>query len=348
MVEELSYLSDLDPAASEQVDVEMWMTRRASMHDREALAALCRSAVGEDDYVLEILDDHILRAVTYVALEGDRIVGSMTYREVFDGSAWLSAARTHPDYREKGVATSLLQSLEGVARMKGLPTLRLWTSASNAAGVASFQSNGFREVARFTRMQAPAARSETKSHLEPLRYTESLWSSIESSDVLRRSNFYLAHEYVFVPVARATIHLLSSKGALWGWDRNGVALAEATETFVEHVLELEPLFGDVAAILKEAPAIAKARGKTRVESFLPHDRAILEVARDAGFKPTSWGQEAILCEKSLGVAKVVTRVRKTYAEIAASKRSGYAALALLAPSGHSHGHTGPHEDRWNP
>jgi len=323
----------------------VWRTRRASIQDRDALASLCRSAVGPDDYILRVLDDLLLRNVTFVALDDDRIVGSMTYREVFDGSAWLSAARTHPRYRRKGVALALVRALEGVARMKGLHALRLWSSASNRAGVAAFTRAGFREVARFDRIVSDAARSPTRVSLARIALTEDTWSRIEGSPLLARTNGYVAHEWAFVPLDRANAHYLSNRGALWGWGANAVILADASETFGDDVLEMSPVHGDLRAILREAPRIARGRERGRVESFVPHDEGTLRIAADAGFAPGSWGKEAILCERLLDVAKVVRRVRKTYAEINASKRSGYAALALLAPGGH--GHTGPHEDRWN-
>lgn len=324
-----------------------WTVRRASLHDKPALEDLCRVAVGEDDYVLPLLRHLILRYVTYVALDGDRVVGMMIYHEVLDGSAWLSAARTHPEYRRKGVAMELVRALEGLARMKGLHAVRLWTSASNAAGVASFTKAGFREVARFTRMWAKASRASKKVSLRPLRFDEDLWARLESSEVLRKANGFVSFDYEFLHVTRSTAHALANLGVLLGWRGNGLLASDVPEES-EAAIEIEPLFGRLDEILRAAPGIAKARGKTHVETFLPHDPSILSAARAAGFEPMSWGQEAILSEKPLDVARVVRRTRKTYAEMAAAKRTGYAALALLAPSRQSHASAGPHEDRWNP
>jgi len=324
-----------------------WTVRRASLHDQPALEDLCRAAVGEDDYVLPILRQLILRYVTYVALDADRAVGMMIYHEVLDGSAWLSAARTHPDFRRKGIAMGLVQALEGLARMKGLHAVRLWTSASNAAGVASFTKAGFREVARFTRMCAKASNLARKVPLRPLRFDEDLWARLESSEILRKANRFVSIDYEFLPITRATAHALVNRGVLLGWRGNGLLVSEAFAEG-ETAIDLELLFGPLDDFLRAAPGIAKGRGGTHVETFLPHDPSILSAARAAGFEPMSWGQEAILCEKPLDVARVVPRTRKTYAEMAAAKRTGYAARSLLAPSGHGHGSMGPHEDRWNP
>lgn len=308
---------------------------------------MCRASVGPDDYALRILDDLILRAVTYVALDGDRIVGTTTYHEVFDGSAWVSVARTHPAYQGKGVATALVQALEGLARMKGLAALRLWTETTNRAGIATFTKAGFREVARFARRIAPAARGKAPADLRALRLTEDLWSSIETSPILALSRGYVAHGYDFVPLTRGTAHLLANRDALWGWAGQRALLAHLHEWTEDPALQVTALSGDVARILRDAPRIAAARGRRWAVSFLPLDGDVLRTAEASGYRPGSWGREAILCEKTLAPSTVARRARRTYAEIHAAKRTGYAALGLLAPS-HGHGPPGPHEDRWNP
>jgi hypothetical protein len=104
--------------------------------------------------------------------------------------------------------------------------------------------------------------------------------------------------------------------------------------------------GDAAKVLQGMPAAAWNRGAKRVAGFVPHDRAVLQAAEKAGFETVPWGKEAVLFERPVEVGPASYRKRRTYAEIAAGKREGYAALALLAGK-HDHGHTGPHEDRWN-
>lgn len=318
-----------------------WRTRRASLRDKPVLADLCRASVGPDDYVLEYLEDLLLRAVTYVALDGDRIVGMMTYSEVFDGSAWLGQARTLPEYRQRGVAASLTEALEGLARMKGLHALRLLTEATNRAGVASFQKMGFREVARFARMGADASARPTRARIERKTPSEELWTSLAASPIVRQGSGYVGYEYVFVPLNRGNFHYLANLGDLWGWDGIVLLIAEAGATFPGPLLNVSPLAGDARTFFRELPALAKARGAPRVETFVPHDRELIGIAAGEGLEPASWGQEAILAEKLLSGATVARRTRKTYAEIYAATRPA---------AGHASGHSPPgvHEDRWNP
>ena len=324
---------------------EAWTTRRASLRDRDALVDLCLAAVGPDDYVLEFLDDLVLRGVVFVALDHDRIVGATAYHELLDGTAWLNAARTHPDVQRRGVARALVAALENLARLKGLKALRLWTEATNEAGIATFQAAGFLEVARIARFVADASGTRAVAP-KALNLSEDLWASIEASAVLKASNGYAHAGEGFVRVDRPTLHALVNRRLLLGWNGNGAVL-DPYDGPRESVLGVHPVFGDVREILRAAPALARAQGHASVETFLPLSRPFLEIARSLGYTYGTWAREAILCEKPLSVSTVVLRKRKTMAEINASKRSGYAALALLAPA-HDHGQAGPHEDRWNP
>jgi len=323
----------------------MWSVRRASLRDKPALAALCRAAVGPDDYLLEYLDQLILHAVTFVALDDDRLVGCTTYHDLPDGSAWLSAARTHPEFQRKGVARALIRAVESLAQRSGRTALRLWTEVTNEAAIATFQATGFREVARFGRRTARAAATEPPK-LEPFSANEDLWSSVDASPILKASNGYVGLDYGFVRMDRGMVHRLANLGRIVGWAENGMILAPRVDLPAADVLEVEPLFGDVGAILQAAQAVARANEKEVVETFLPDDPTVLATARSLGYAPGTWGREAILCEKSLAPSSVVRRKRKTYAEIHAGKRTGYRALAVLARGGQ--GRTGPHEDRWNP
>ena len=103
----------------------MWEIRRASLSDRDALVELCTAAAGPDDYPIAIMDDMILCGVWHVAMSGNRIVGATHYRDAIDGTGWLAAARTHREFRQRGVASTLVESFVGLARRTHVPALRL-------------------------------------------------------------------------------------------------------------------------------------------------------------------------------------------------------------------------------
>lgn len=275
----------------------MWTTRRATQVDRVRLVDLCRVAIGRDDYVPAFLDEFLRTGVVFVAEDGGQVIGMMVYHDVPDGSAWLHAARTHPDYRRQGVATDLMAASERLALQHRRSALRLWAAASNRASVEANRKYGFVERARFTRMRATAPGSAESVRVTPIRLDAGTWSLIANSPLLRMTATYLFHDFYFLPLTRANARWLARGRALWRLGTNGISLSDDYEEPSGKDLQVQLLFGEPAVILAAAPAIARARGATRVETFLPHDSGILETARLAGFEAMEWGQEAILFER---------------------------------------------------
>jgi len=323
---------------------ESWEIRRASLHDVDDLASLCKAAVDPEDYVIEHLEDLVLLGVVHVALDDDRIVGMMHYSPTIDGNAWLGAARTHPRYRRRGVASALIQSFVGLAARSRVHALRLWSSASNPTGMASVKASGFREVARFSRVIRP---TDKGSPVVPLPFDMDLVRDVADSAILRLCNGYVPYGRYFVALTPANVHLLASAGAFYRVAGGITVVSRHPEEDSEESIEFGLVVGDAAKVLRGIPAAAGRLGALTVASFLPHDPKLLEAARKAGFEIVPWGKEAVLFERSVEVGPTSYRKRRTFAEIAAGKREGYAALGLLAGK-HDHGHTGPHEDRWNP
>ena len=315
-----------------------WEIRRASLADREAIANLCRAAEGPEDYVLEFLDDMILRGVFLVALDGNRIIGAVSYREALDRSAWLAAARTHPEYRRQRVASELIESLAGLARRSGIHALRLWSSASNSGGVASARACGFKEVSRFARMTCPSMRGGLRP--PSISFSTELSERIRDSDLLRRGKGYIPYDWYFVKLTTGNVHLMANAGALFAID-SGIACFSAPG---ELTLEFGLIEGSPVPLLRGIARTAGAMGCKQATGFLPQDSALISGARKLGYVPGTWGKHAILFERPIPVSPTSYRKRRTFAEIAAGKRGGFPAPANLA--GHE-SHAGPHEDRWN-
>lgn len=277
----------------------MWTTRRAVLADAPALRALCLESVGPDDYVPDFLDRFLRESTTLVATDGDRIVGMMVYDDTPDGGVWLHAARTHPEVRRRGVATDLNRACEDLARLRGRTFLRLWAEAANTASVEAARRSGFEARARFTRMRVPADRPGPAVALEPLDPDRD-WSLLGTSPFLRMSGGFVFHDFYFVPLTRSNARWLGGVGALQRFGANAIAVSEDFEEVWGKDLQVQLLAGDAATILRAAPAIARDRGADRVESFLPHDAALLEAATREGFEYMEWGREAVLLEKRLG------------------------------------------------
>jgi len=305
----------------------MWEIRRASLADRDALVEVCSAAAGPNDYPIAVMEDMILRGVWHVALDRDRLIGAMHYRDALDGSGWLAAARTHPSYRRRGVASALLASFVGLAQRKGAPSLRLWSEAANDAGRASAASAGFREVAKFSRVTQSTARAARSS--APVAFSDALLSRLQASRLLRLARGYLPYASTFLSSSPPSVYLLCAKRSLRETGDGIVCMSHSGEGSEETVLECGVAAGGASAVLRSLARAGAGLGFEEVAACLPCDPDVLASARLAGFRPASWGREAILFEKWIEVRPVPRRTRPTYAELAARSRMG---LAALAPS----------------
>lgn len=237
-------------------------------------------------------------SLTLIAMDGPRVVGMMVYDDTPDGSVWLHAGRTHPEYRRQGVATALNHAAADVARSRRRASLRLWADASNTASVAAARRDGFEERARFSRMRIPSSTEGAKVALAPLDLDKD-WPALASSPVMKSGGGYLFHDFYFLRLTRENAEWLTREGALFVFGANAVSLSEDFEDVWGKDLQVQLLAGDPRAILRAAPGIAASRGADRVESFLPHDPGLLDAALESGFRLMDWGREAILFEKPL-------------------------------------------------
>ncbi len=272
-----------------------WSIRQAEARDRDGLVALCHAAVGPDDYVPAFLEDFLTTGLIFVAEDRGHLVGMVVYHDCPDRSAWLHAARTHPEHRREGVATALMARCESTARQRHRSALRLWASLDNQASVRANRKYGYRERGRFTRMRLEVPRPGPRAHLELLDLEED-WPRLRDSRLLRQSHGYVFHDFYFMPLTRATASWLQKQQALWRFGDNAVSLSAGLEDASRRGIQMHLLVGDAAEILAAAPSIAAARGVAEVECFLPHDARLLATARHAGFEFMGWGREAVLFE----------------------------------------------------
>ncbi len=263
------------------------------------MEALCLASVGPDDYVPMVLDEFLRTGVVLLAEDRGRAVGIMVYHDVPDGSAWLHAARTHPDHRREGIATALMARCESTARRRHRRWMRLWASADNVASVTANARYGFRERARFTRLRAVLKPRPSMPQLEPLTVDARAWNALRDSRILRLSAGYLYHDFYFLRADRTNLRRLAGEEALWRLGSNGFSLSAGYQEIAGRSVQFQPLFGDLSALLRAAPTVAASRGADRVEVFLPHRADVLAAGSRAGFRPMEWGQEAILFEKSV-------------------------------------------------
>lgn len=277
----------------------MSVIRLATARDIKTLRDLCRAAVGPDDYVLGYLPEMIRERATVVAAEAGRIVAMAGVTECADRALWIGQMRTHPAFRRRGFARLLLQDAYDRARRERRPALRLWTSERNAGGRALFEGTGFREVGRYTRVQAQASPAASGPRVS--RYAGRAYTSWMRSAVRRACGGYIAYQWHFLPLGRALLAAMARRGELLEEDDGAILMWVEPEDPVAYVTVLA---GGRRA-LEAARRAAAMQGRRTVEVFLPRSRRILQWARAAGYAPAPWGRHAVLYERPVRGGGVV-------------------------------------------
>jgi len=268
-------------------------TRLAVPADLKPLAALCRAAVGPDDYVLEYLPEMIARREILVTITGGRVRAMTGLTECADGALWIGQLRSHPAWRRRGLARLLLDRAYARVVREGRPALRLWTSQRNLTARALFESDGFRPVAMFSRMVAASvsARSDRAPRPSGSRNLLRQW---ERSVFARDGKGFLDYRWRFTRLDQSVIRTLTDRGELHRSSQGALLFWTGVEN--RTTVHVAALTGGKAALL-HARRVAGSRGFSTVLVFLPRTKRSLTAGRRAGFRMASWGTRAILYER---------------------------------------------------
>jgi GNAT superfamily N-acetyltransferase len=109
-----------------------------------------KSNWGGHDYIPRVWDEWLKSKTGEVFVaEVDGIpVGMSRIKFLDDGSAWLEAARVHPDFRGLGLATMLGENLVQVGRDRGAKVFRLTSRALNRPAHRNITRMNFKETSR--------------------------------------------------------------------------------------------------------------------------------------------------------------------------------------------------------
>ncbi len=97
----------------------------------------------EESFLSELKKDSSYK---FVAVENDEVIGYAVMSCVLDEGSLLDIA-VDENHRRKGVANSLLESLEKRADEQGLSFITLEVRASNQNAIAFYEKSGFEVVA---------------------------------------------------------------------------------------------------------------------------------------------------------------------------------------------------------
>ncbi len=165
--------------------------RPAQQSDREAVLRFCEHTFDWGDYIPDVWDTWMKQkhGEVFTALIDNKPVGIMRVSITKPGEVWLQAARTHPDYRRRGVATALTDACLKWAKSKGAETAVLSTDSDNYAAQGAIQNLGFTQVSDWMIMLCKGIQTaETaNSRWAQKGETERIWRFLAESEIFEMS-----------------------------------------------------------------------------------------------------------------------------------------------------------------
>jgi len=165
--------------------------REAQDSDREAVFEFCRHTWSWGDYIPYVWDKWLKEpnGKTFVATVEGVPVGIQHITIDKPGEAWLSGARTAPQYRRMGVASAITMKCLEYAKSMGVRVARLVTESNNVAALAAVQKMGFTPIAEFIEMtlEKPSKEESISSFWAGENQLEDLWSYLQFSTVFHKA-----------------------------------------------------------------------------------------------------------------------------------------------------------------
>ena len=274
--------------------------RIARRRDLQAVARLCRRAVGPRDYVLQILSETINGNGLFLAYQGDKLAGITNFERCIDGSAWLSMARTDPTVRRRGIALFLQQQIATHAKRKGISKLRLWTANTNKPSIKAIRKGGFKQVCEAAHISYHLRSGKLSSPVRPLnRASQIELTSILQSKYLSQMNGYFAYEWHFVEASEPLLKLLLQRREMYSAGDSVFILTRPRRIFGDFETSLTIMTGTVTGSLRDSVGIANSLGARYVGAYIPHNRYLLRTAARLGFRSEHWGKHCLLFEKAI-------------------------------------------------
>jgi len=166
--------------------------RKARASDREAVFKFCMKTWSWGDYIPKVWDEWLREKngrVFVATIEGVP-VGISHLNVDRPHEAWLSGARTDPNYRRMGVATTITKKCLDYAKRKGAKVARLTTESDNTAAQTVISKLGFKPTAEFAEMATKKIAKETSKNSKWAEKTDTnnVWDYLQTSETYRKAS----------------------------------------------------------------------------------------------------------------------------------------------------------------
>jgi len=239
--------------------------RPATLADKAQILAISRRIWEGEDYVPFVLDEWLAEGGLLAAELSGKVVGFAKTTELAPGEFWLEGLRVDPDHQGKGIAKGLARAQLEMALSKRPQSIRLATVEANEASLHIARELGFREVARFSYLEAEVKRPGTIPKLEKPSPQEA-WEYLCSSQAFQEAQGLIGIGWRFRRVNPEFLVELAGKEALFsaGTPPKGLLIILPDPYTPATIAALAFLDGDEKALeelLQFAHAWAAERGQ---------------------------------------------------------------------------------------
>jgi len=264
--------------------------RPARPTDKEPLMSFIKDNWGGHDYIPQAWDGWLEDKEGKVfVVEADGVpVGMSRVKFLLDGSAFLEAARVHPGFRGRGLATMLGSSAMRFAMDRGVKVFRLDSRSTNRMAHRQIARMNFKELSRVN-VYEPGKRAKFAPQ-EGVRRAEMTELSQVTRLVMGSREFRLGSgvywdSYEAKSLSPSIIKKLVREGAVWtSGESVGVAtLGGARDRTWRQVGFLTGTGDGPMKLVRHVLGLKEATEAARRMVWIPQGSRIIRTLRRAGF-----------------------------------------------------------------
>ena len=264
--------------------------RPARPTDKEPLMSFIKDNWGGHDYIPQAWDDWLEDKEGRVfVVEADGVpVGMSRVKFLLDGSAFLEAARVHPGFRGRGLATMLGSSAMRFAMDRGVKVFRLDSRSTNRTAHRQIARMNFKELSRVN-VYEPGERAKLAPQ-EGVRRAEMTELSRVTRLIMGSREFRLGSgvywdSYEATSLTPSIVKKLVREGAVWtSGESVGVAtLGGARDRTWRQVGFLTGTGDGPMKLVRHVLGLKEAAETARRMVWIPQGSRIIAALRRAGF-----------------------------------------------------------------
>lgn len=253
------------------------------------MLAFCQHTFSWGDYIPDVWDTWLANenGQLLVGLVDHQAVGLAHVAFLERAVAWLEGMRVHPDFRRRGISTTLDAAARAVARERGCRLARLATSIQNTPAQNALEVQGYTRVAQFNEWTGKPARAKfAPARIATLDDADSISAIWRASDISAAARVLPNRHWSWIELDEARVRKLIQSSEVRVTPR-GFAFLLAFDEKDWSSLSLHALCGDDAAMRALALAArgeAKYRGYPRVEAIVADHPSLNAALERAGYR----------------------------------------------------------------